>query len=405
MISEINSFDFLYYLNSFLLMKVLITNPDAIIDQKTNKYYPGLLDVLQEFESHKDQGVIVISNSKSKFSQIEDDFYCLEVGGKGRAGRALIDLLQDKLKVPISDLFVLGCKQEDVGLAANNKLLLLRAEFTKEYFGDERIFENEYGIRIDDAKHLKLILNKFINIKEPWYFKCTVNHSTTIYSLTNANTMGVRPSEVIHIADEFRSLLKSGKESYKDEFMIYFLNSAHQIFKEFQTVNYWGVYPSSSVGENADLEYFAKKVRQSFGGRPCEPILIRHTASTKRHKLSTTMRETNGCSGEFATIKLNPYYQKNNKLLGKTVCIIDDFTNIGTSCETARHLLEMVGVAKLIFITMGKFGKVQLKYNYDMSGDPFDNYTFKLRDKSSLGGTFNPASDLEFIKSLGGLVK
>jgi hypothetical protein len=41
----------------------------------------------------------------------------------------LIDQLQSHFKVTISDIFVLGCKQIDVGLAANSKLLLLRADY------------------------------------------------------------------------------------------------------------------------------------------------------------------------------------------------------------------------------------------------------------------------------------
>jgi hypothetical protein len=386
-------------------MKVLITNPDAILDKYTGHYYPGLLKVLKEFDSIEDQGVMVISNDKMKLSTIEEDLTCMHVDGKARGGRVLIDLIKETYKLPISDIFILGCKSEDIYLAANNKLLLLRAQYSEKYFKTDRIHLHEYGIKINDAEHLTLILDRFININKPWFYKLQVSEKTVHYSLTNANTMGFRSTDIVTLADEFKKLLKDGKGSYKDEFMIYFLISSYSIFKEFETVNYWGVYPSSGVEENTDLGYFSTKVRQTFNGRPCEPILIRHTKGVKRHKLTTAKREENGCDGEFDTIRINPHYSKDNKLKGKTVCIIDDFTNIGSSCETARHLLEQAGIAKLIFITMGKFGKTYVKYNYELTGDLYGTYYYKRKDSNYVNGILNSSSDIEFVKSLGGLIK
>ena len=89
---------------------------------------------------------------------------------------------------------------------------------------------------------------------------------------------------------------------------------------------------------------------------------------------------------------------------GKCVCIIDDFTTYGTSCETARVLLEEAGVERLIFICLGKFGKEFHSYSYTLKGDLYDNFSYTKRKHTNLSGKFNYNANFEFIKTLGKLI-
>jgi hypothetical protein len=126
---------------------------------------------------------------------------------------------------------VLGCKQIDVGLAANSKLLLLRADYAEEQNEGELIYTNQYGIAIKDANALALFFDKFLPIKRPWFYKCDVSERTVIYSLTNANTNQYRDTEIVKIATKFRNHLKNGDDSFKEEFLVYFLVSTYAIVK------------------------------------------------------------------------------------------------------------------------------------------------------------------------------
>lgn len=386
-------------------MKLLITNPSAIIDSSTGKYYPGIIEVLKEFDKIEDQSVIIISLWDSSLKELRKIFgYCFKVSFKQRGGTELIELIKTQLKAEISDIFVLGCKNIDIGLSANSKLLLLRADYAKEENKKERIYTNEYGIRIANADKLKFILDKFVSIEKPWFYRCDVDKTTVMFSLTNANTMGyTRDMDAVKIAAKFQSCLKKGDESYKDEFMVYFIFSAYHLFKEIQNVDFWSIYPSSNSSSNSDLEYFKDKLRQSFGGKPLPPIFKRTKQTIKRHSLNRAERISQGCNSELDTILIDEFYR--DKLVGKTICIIDDFSNIGTSCETTRNLLRGAKVGKVIFITLGKFGTEYFKYDYSFYGDAFSGFTYKLNSTSTLNGDINKSSDMSFIESLGEIIK
>jgi len=382
-------------------MKILITNPDTIIDPKTKQYYPGIEQQLNAFNEKEGQRVVVISVKKFRLDPIPESYYKLTVSIQQRMGTSLIDALKRSLGCEISDLFVLGCKRADVAIAANSKVLLLRADYAKEANSDESIYTKEYGISIKNAVNLGVFFDKFMSIKVPWYYKAEISKQTTIYALTNANTF-YRDADISQLSAVFKDLLKNGNNTYQEEFTIYFLVSTYAIVKEFEDVDIWGIYPSSGIENNPHLEYFKEKARQAYNCRKAYPLFIRHTPTVKRHNLGSIDRIKNGSDEELGTIRINPEW---GNVKGKTVCVIDDFTNIGSSCETSRTLLEAAGAKKIIFITMGKFGKDYINYQYSLSGDPFGWFKFERGTEKHVRGVFNTFSDEAFIKSLGGIIK
>jgi hypothetical protein len=285
-------------------------------------------------------------------------------------------------------------------------LLLLSARYAIDNNPDEKLYNNNYGIPISSSTALSLFFERFNNVTSPWYYKLDVSPITTFYALTDANTMG-KSSDEKDINNKFKMLLKDGLSAYRGPFTNYFLVSIYTIFKVISQADFWGTYPTSSGGSSPDLEHFLIKARQSFGKRTSPEILIRHTSTFKRHEKfagKINERKADGCNSQFQTMRVNPHFRKDNKPRGKTVCIIDDFNTYGSSCETARYLLESLGVAKLVFITMGKFGKIYCKYDYTIAGDVFGSYTFQQKGYSELTGAINTRSNIGFLESIKGLV-
>lgn len=382
-------------------MKIIITSVDALIDQRTRNYFEGIKEALDHFKAmDEDNDVIVISVNSRKLKPIGKDFETLNIQYRHRQSPTLIKIVEETLGAAHSDVFVLGSKTADVAMAANAKALLLTAAWAESNNPTETIYTTGYGEPISTPEKLISFFDHFLDKMEPWYYHLKVSATTDIYSLTNANTYTVS-EEVKKMNDEFSAYLKNGAHKYKDLFRTYFAVSTYYIFKALQNVNYWGVYPSSGTALNQDLEYFKEHARKLYKCRAKEPILIRQTQAEKRHSMSKGQRLQNGCKEQLETIIINPHYRR--KLNGATVCIIDDFTTYGTSCETTRHLLEAAGVAKLIFITMGKFGKEYHKFEYDLQPLPnglYNGLTCKFIGSEQKTGNFNPSANREMLDSL-----
>lgn len=386
-------------------MKVLITSTDALVDSETEEFFEGIEDALDGFLAlDVDNKVIVISVSAEKLKAIPDKYNPFPIKAKYRGSAALITLCEEEYGVEFSDIMVLGCKDRDMYMAANAKILLLTAKYAENNNPEEAIYTTGYGLQITSPDRLTFFFNHFLNIDTPWYFKLPVSETTEIYALTNANTYSAS-KDMVRMNNEFSACLKEGNGTFRNLFTIYFLLSTYRIFKELQGVKYWGIYPSSGTELNQDLEYFKEQARKSFGCKTSHPLFLKQRATPKRHDQNKATRKARGCQDQLESIVINPWYK--GRLSGETVCVIDDFTTYGTSCETARHLLEAAGVEKLIFIALGKFGKEYIKYDYDLETLPnglYTGLTCEYVDADYLDGEFNTASNRSLIDSLGDLI-
>lgn len=388
-------------------MKLLITSIDAIIDFSTGKYFKGIKESLDYFESlNEGNKVYIISIDEDRLDDVPDDFSKLIIRSKRlRSSPDLIKIISERTKMEYNDIYILGAKDSDMILAANAKLLLLTADYAKSNNPEERLYTGGYGIAIYDPERLNFFLEHFSNLLEPWYYKLDIDERTTLYGLTNAMTRMETNPDVRAICEKLRGYLKSGLSEFRSPFLIYALVSVYQIFKEVEDINYWGYYPSSTGNENIELKTFKEVLRKSFkSSTKIEDILIRHTKSVARKTLSEGERVANGCDSEFDTIHLNPVFR--HLIKGKNVCIIDDFTNHGSSCETIRHLLQKAGVKKIIFISLGKFRTDYKMFDYTIDGNVYDKgylYTRKGNYRA-LTGTINQNYSEELIHSLNHLI-
>ncbi|MFV8366191.1 phosphoribosyltransferase [Flavobacterium sp. XS1P27] len=389
-------------------MKLLITSVDAIIDNETGTYFQGIKESLEYFEKvNEDNKVVIISIDNERLRKVPNDFYKLYIGNKWlRSSPRLIKLITDDTGIEYNDIFILGAKDSDMILAANAKLILLTADFAKKNNPEQRIYTEGYGIAIFSDARLKFFFDHFLSLSEPWFYSLEIDDQTKLYGLTDAMTNRQEDDDVRKICLKLKDFLKAGDDKYKNPFLIYALMSVYNIFKEVEDINYWGYYPSSTTNENVELKAFKEILRKSFKSStsPAD-LLIRTSNSPQRKNMSEGDRIKYGCDSQFDSIILNPWFK--GKISGKNVCIIDDFTNHGSSCETVRHLLKKAGVNKIIFISIGKFRYDYKKFDYEIEGDVYNagKYSYKRNGTFELiRGNVNNESSMELLTSLKDLV-
>ena len=376
------------------MLKCLLFSVQSLCDKNLSFYNPLeniLLDLSKKYE------IFIYSGDQNKSNLLPETLkkkFLLVNRSQVKNGTLISNFYSKGYES--SNFIIIGSTENDFLLSTQSKVLLLSAFWSKM---DEKV--EKYGLRIKNEQVLKYFFEKIIIIKTPWYYKVDVTNDTVIYSLMSSNTHGVSDTEIKKLKNNFQQLLKKNDPSFL-QLITYFFICTLNLIKDIHDVNFWTHYPSSDSSDNEILFNFVEKARYSFGNsRNKHPLFIRHKESKKRHFLTSEDRINQGCDEQLDTIHLNPLYEKYIK--NKTICVIDDYTTYGTSCETARNLLILAGAKKVIFITFGKFGSSNTyhKYDYTLNGNIFDiGYTHKKFNHSIIKGTTIDNFD-EIKESLG----
>nr|WP_293836713.1 phosphoribosyltransferase [uncultured Arsenicibacter sp.] len=370
-------------------MKLLVTSLEALFNNNgiiNNEIKDSIDHFLKLSNEHK---VIVISRDRNKLNLVPTDYETfLSISQADRCDQIIGRILNYYSSYNKRDVFILGSKNPDFYIASNNKILLLSALYVDRNSQNSKLFH--YGVRIKSGRDL----NRFFTLNEsnvePWFFSQKVDNITTVFSLTNANTY-FQSQDIVRMNNEFKKCLKANESKYINLFIVYFLISSFsvQVNAGLDEVDYWGIYPSSSPGTDPSIEEFKEKIREMYKGEPRRyrgkvpsPILVRSSAAIKRSNMDATDRDFAKCDDQLNTIHIHPDYR--DKLAGKVVCIIDDYSRSGTSAETARLLLTKAGVKRIIFLTLGKFGNKYTKHNYEIQGDVFEEFTFRFLSSEEL---------------------
>jgi hypothetical protein len=386
-------------------MKLLLTSVNAVIDFSTGKPFEGIRELFDVFRGLEEGNeVLVISSHKEKLTLLPKGIDSVHFGaGRRGSDEPIKAFLAANPEYDRSKVIVLAANNADFFTAVNTKIFFLAARYAIKNDPESKAFQ--YGFQMPEIEDLELFFERFFTVQNAWYYRLGFGGNYRVYSLTNANTKGARSKEIIDLSTKFKQCLKEGNEETRSAFIAYFITGLYEIVSGIEKVHYWGVYPSSTVEQDSDLEYFKELARTSFKVMSNEPLFIRHTQAIKRSNIyDGDKRIEGGCENQFETMYINPYYEK--KLKGKTVAVIDDFTTYGTSGETVRALLEKAGVEKVIFITLGKFGKLYYKYTYEIEGNVFTpSYTARrVRKPELIYGSINNDSDNAFVTSLKDLV-
>jgi hypothetical protein len=349
--------------------KVLIVSIDAAIQPSTGNPFAGIESALKKLSDSGDV-ICIISHEKEKLDLAATYFPYAKFYYRSE----IKDIVSSN---PGMYFVVIGAHEYDTYLATNNKILLLNPLWKES----PDIVLDKYGLPIKNVSGLFTVLD-IIKNQSSWYYSLEIDEKTKVLSLTSANTYGNHSKEETELVDGFKQALKHGGKQYFKVLLYHFL-SAIANNEEFREVQDWAVFPSSGIDLNQDMVEFKERARYLMRGRRTDPLFIRHTATTKSHTMSKSIRLS--CNRHFDTIKLNDVYK--GKLRGRTICVLDDYLTHGTSFETARNLLLSQGVKKMIFVSLGRFGKEYNIQNYKIGGDVCNpGYKYQLVDYGTATG-------------------
>lgn len=332
---------------------------------------------------YNDESLNFISNSLFN--------YCIKVN-KVRVRNGSLVIHQFSKTISAKDFIILGASESDFFLANRSNVLFLASFWSTMH---EKV--EKYGLRIKSPLILGYFLTTIASIKQPWYYKVQIDTNTVLYSLMSSNTKYSKDLQLIKICNSFNAILKNGDTDFLQLIKFYFIHTL-SLIENIRDIDVWTYYPSSTSSYSEVLSSFSELSRHMFSNkREKYPVFIRFKPSQKRHHLTPSVRKSLGCDSQFDSIYLNTKLKDNLK--NAKVCVIDDYTTYGSSCETTRHLLNSAGVNKLIFITFGKFGfdSSYTKTSYTLKGDIFSsNYSYiRHADTTIYGNTVENANDIK----------
>jgi hypothetical protein len=391
-------------------MNDIILSTDAFFDNDTGKPFEGIEDELRSIIGNDSgRNIIIISARKNTLKDIPKKFNPQQIPFRLRgSGNNMVKFLRYKTGLALEDILVIGAKDSDMQTANNLKAILLRAEYAKSNNPEASIYKKEYGLPLLNVNAIGKYLNSFQSIENPWYYKVEIDRDTNLIALTSANTFTENSATGIKIKNEWRNLLKNNTHINDNaiSFELYAMVAFHLMMDELIIYDFWDIYPSSKKDKlNEDLIEYAKKGAHIFAKRfYSERLFIRNKNSSTRHEESPETRISKGCDDQFDTLNLNSFYK--GKIESKNICIVDDFTRHGTSCETVRYMLKSAGVNKILFIAIGKFGTkgTHNKYDYTLNGDPYGKFSYSRIGINTINGIINPKTNKEMVISLGGLI-
>ncbi|WP_235586145.1 phosphoribosyltransferase [Lactococcus lactis] len=387
-----------------------------ILFTKDNRIYSNSLQIIDQFfEAGITVGILAKQSTLDVLrSQIPEQYEKEEKIQLLPRGNDDLKAEIRKLRRSDAIISILGFVQEDAIFSFNCKIPLFNPQPMVEKESDINIDSKviDYGLPILDFQDI-IDCYKAFDINKDSYFKFEESDKFSVISINNANTMGMnRDEEEIRIKKIFETNLKADSHSREQIVLLCLLfQLIHKVVsdKQFDSVEFWGTFPSSTYGKvDTSASFLKEAIRWIVGGNPRAKkgvpteIFIRHSSMKSKHS-SGSCRLSNKCDRDFDTLILNPVLK--GKLVGKVVCIIDDYITNGYSAEAAKHILFQAGVSRVIFLSMGKFGYKYFQTNYQINGDvtsapyPFDFEGEKELGRNSTGISYNQNNDkgiLEF---------
>ena len=372
------------------MAKLILLSNRALWDDQAKSVRADLLLELQKLRQ-AGHAVVCVSNHSQPawWSECSKAIQYCKVFGRqnGKVVPALVAANSEILRH--SDVAVLGTSEEDFLMAVNSRTILLACGWCPDLSAKTR----QYGVLVDTPERLDQMVG-FLEDKHPWYF----HHRSDfldVFSLTDAGTKYESDAQIKRLAERLQNCLKNGYPIYKNAFRLHLLSSLYAT-DDFRSADVWSYYPSSdskNTGQEIMTE-FSELARTTFGKRNKGPLIIRHKASMKRH---LSGGDRNDPRSQLDTIHLNPDYR--GKLSGKTVVVMDDYLTRGVSFGVAASLLKVAGAAKVIGVSMGKFGNASNIYNIELQCDPFSPLgKYRVISRNSMTGTYAADAKLQFLK-------
>lgn len=346
-----------------------------VLFSEDNKIYHENLKIIDKFwEENITVAILAKPNTLRQLSTQIPEEYKKGIKLFPRGNRELIAKIKEMRKSDVI-ISVLGFVEEDAIFSFHCKIPLFNPQ--KMIMNGLNVHSkvNAYGLPISDFQNI-IDCYKAFDINKDSYFKFDENERFSVVSINNANTMGMnRDKEEVRIKKIFETNLKAESSSREQKILLFLLfQLINKVVSDeiFDSVEFWGTFPSSTSGKvDTSASFLKESVRVIVGGKPNRSkgvpteIFIRNSTMSKKHYSQTRLDDKS--SKDFDTLILNPSLK--GKIRGKVVCIIDDYITNGYSAEAAKHILFKAGASRVIFLSMGKFGTKYFKTDYQINGD------------------------------------
>ena len=263
-----------------------------------------------------------------------------------------------------------------------------------------------YGISVDYPNQLFQFI-QVLNNQNMWYSECQVDDHTVVVSLMDARYRKYAWSvSERDLMQNFENLLKEGESRSYYKILLYHFLSGMTNTDLFDDIELFGMIPSSDCTLNPDMFEFMQQVRYIKGKRlphnsmRNDNLLIREHPKRKAHRTGSSTRAQQGPVDEFSTLCINSEFaEKINKLrrAGKfNVCVFDDYMTFGNSFNAVRNLLNYLGANKIIFVSLGCFGRPFERWDYSIRGSVYrTGYEFELVSQEQIQHEYNLAAKNE----------
>ena len=282
--------------------------------------------------------------------------------GKNRGSPDWIDAVTARLGVARHELLYIGCTALDWRTAINSGVLYIHAGWAAS------MPPGTMSLIAKSPADAREFLEFFLLGPARWSYRLDAE-DRTLRSLLPASAIlpSTSPRSRFTLKDVFtyaRSI-RIADDDARDLLMFFVLANAY--LEGLLSANaIFCVYPGSKRGTISEqLRGYLDKAASLVHGYYREDLLVRASDApdTSLARWEASQRGTRAnvsIATQATTVHLGPGYR--SKLRGKTVIVFDDFTTKGMSLEWARLLLAAGGAARIVLMTVGKYGTTHTRY-------------------------------------------
>lgn len=277
----------------------------------------------------------------------------------------------------------------DIFCAINAHVLPFSADYS------EADKPREHGLSVPTPKHFQDYLTTYGAQEEP-YFGWTFDSEC----LDTKKDVKVRVLFGDHEGhtDDLKTTLKERHDikigKYKNSLrsiLFYYLISQTYLSGTIRDIDYWTVYPGHEAESNNELlDDFCTTAAKVFRDRFLPDLFIRHSTAPELKRVERLDREI---ESQLSTIVVNSKYR--DRIVGKNILALDDFTTSGCSLEAARRMLVKAGAEEIICVAFGKYASRHIRSRIGRDWNPYEPTNFSPGEVEIVRsyGQFNKSAD------------
>jgi predicted amidophosphoribosyltransferase len=228
----------------------------------------------------------------------------------------------------------------------------------------------KYGIPVDHPRALQRYLETFGGQQGEYFAWSASEHCRDTNTPIDIRALIYDQGRINR---DLREVLKHGQQvrlgSYAADLgqviFQYLVSSTYQsgLTQEF---NYVTVYPGHQAGSvNPILDEFSSILSRLFRTNYIPDLIVRHKDAPK----SQYQGPNRSILDQLRTIHINPDYR--DRVQGKGILVLDDYTTAGYSLETARQMLIRGGASEVVAVAIAKFRSSHAVSQIQKEFDPY----------------------------------